>query len=56
MRMAPINLSAPKGLMEVNEEPLIERLIKQLMEAKIRDITIVVGFMKDSFERYYPLM
>ena len=30
MRMVPINTEMPKGLIEVNGEPLIERIIKQL--------------------------
>ena len=50
MRMVPINLSAPKALLEVNGERLIDRLITQLKEVGIDDITVVVGFMKDSFE------
>ena len=50
MRMVPINLSTPKGLLEVNGEPLIERQIRQLHEVGIRDITLVVGFMKEKFE------
>ena len=50
MRMVPINLSTPKALLEVNGEPLIERIIKQLHEAGVKDITIVVGFMKESFD------
>ena len=50
MRMAPINTTAPKALLEVNGERLIERLILQLKEVGIRDITVVVGFMKDEFE------
>ena len=50
MRMVPINFTTPKALVEVNGERLIERLIKQLHEAGITDITVVVGFMKDSFE------
>lgn len=50
MRMVPINLSCPKALLEVNGERLIERTIRQLKEAGIGDITVVVGFMKDSFE------
>lgn len=50
MRMVPINLTTPKALLEVNNEPLIERLIKQLHEAGVKDITIVVGFMKERFE------
>ena len=50
MRMVPINLSTSKALLEVNGERLIDRLIVQLQEAGINDITVVVGFMKDSFE------
>ena len=30
MRMVPINTETPKGLLEVNGEPLIERAIRQL--------------------------
>ena len=50
MRMVPINLTTPKALLEVNGEPLIERIIKQLHEAGVNDITIVVGFMKERFD------
>lgn len=50
MRMVPINLSTPKGLLEVHGQRLIDRLITQLHGAGITDITVVVGFMKDSFE------
>lgn len=50
MRMVPVNMSFPKALLEVNGERLIERLIRQLNEAGINDITVVVGFMKESFE------
>lgn len=50
MRMVPINTEVPKGLLEVKGEPLIERQIKQLLEIGIRDISIVVGFMKERYE------
>ena len=50
MRMVPINLSTPKALIEINGEVLIERVINHLHEAGITDITVVVGFMKESFE------
>jgi len=50
MRMVPINLTTPKALMEVNGERLIDRLINQLHEVDVNDITVVIGFMKDSFE------
>lgn len=50
MRMVPINLETPKGLLMVNGEPIIERLIKQLHEVGIHDIAVVVGFMKENYE------
>lgn len=50
MRMVPINMMSPKALLEVHGEPLIERQIRHLREAGIRDITIVVGFMKEAFD------
>ncbi len=50
MRMIPINTLCPKGLLMVKGELLIERIIRQLHEVNVRDITIVVGFMKEKFE------
>ena len=50
MRMVPINLESPKAFLEVKGEALIERQIRQLREAGITDITVVVGFMKEKFE------
>ena len=50
MRMVPINTQGPKALMEVNGEPLIERIIQQLHEVGLKKIYVVVGFMKDQFE------
>lgn len=50
MRMVPINTETPKGLIEVNSEPLIERIINQLHEVGIKEIHIVVGFMKERYE------
>lgn len=50
MRMVPINVETPKGLLEVNGEPLIERIIKQLHEVGITQIYVVVGFMKERYE------
>lgn len=50
MRMAPINVEEPKGLLEVRGEPLVERIICQLHEAGVWEIDIVVGFMKEKYE------
>ena len=50
LRMVPINTETPKGLLEVNGEPLIERLIRQIQEAGIQNIYVIVGFMKEQYE------
>ena len=50
MRMVPINLETPKAFLEIRGERLIERTIRQLHEAGIREIYVVVGFMKEQFE------
>lgn len=50
MRMVPINTQYPKGLLQVKSEPLIERLIRQLHQVNVRNIYVVVGFMKESYE------
>lgn len=42
--------NTPKALLEVKGEILIERIIKQLKEIDIKNIYIVVGFMKEKFE------
>ncbi len=50
MRMVPINTEVPKGLLEVDGEPLIERTIKYLHEAGVRNIYVIVGYMKEHYE------
>lgn len=50
LRMIPINMEIPKGLLEVQGEPLIERLIGQLKESGIHKIYIVTGFLKEYYE------
>ncbi len=48
-RFAPISYERPKGVLSVRGEVLIERQIRQLHEAGITDITVVVGYMKEQF-------
>ena len=48
-RFVPLSAETPKGLLEVKGEVLIERQIRQLREAGIDDITIVVGYKADKF-------
>lgn len=49
-RFVPLSSERPKGLLDVKGEILIERQIRQLIEAGISDITIVVGYKAEMFE------
>lgn len=48
-RFAPISYEKPKGVLKVRGEVLIERQIRQLREAGIDNITVVVGYKKEYF-------
>lgn len=49
-RCVPLTYETPKGLLAVKGTPMLERQIEQLLDKGIRDITIVVGYMKESFD------
>ena len=48
-RFAPFTYEKPKGLFIVRGEVLIERQINQLIEAGVKEIYIVLGYMKEKF-------
>ena len=48
-RFAPLSYERPKALIEVKGEILIERQIRQLKEAGINEIILVVGYQKEKF-------
>lgn len=48
-RFAPISYEKPKGLLTVRGEVLVERQIRQLKEAGIDDIILVLGYKKEEF-------
>ncbi|MCL2755981.1 MAG: NTP transferase domain-containing protein [Firmicutes bacterium] len=49
-RFAPITHNTPKALIKIKGVPIIERLIGQLHEKGIKEIIVVVGYMKEKFE------
>lgn len=49
LRSLPLSRIVPKGLYVVKGEALVERQIGQLMEAGIREIIVVVGYLKEQF-------
>lgn len=48
-RFVPLSYETPKSLLEVKGEILIERQIRQLKEAGVEDITVVVGYKAEKF-------
>ena len=55
--LAPFTYEKPKGLFVVKGEVLIERQIEQLIEAKVEEIYVVTGYMKEKYfylEQKYP--
>ena len=48
-RFAPISYERPKGTLKVRGEILVERQIRQLHEAGITNIALVVGYKKEYF-------
>ena len=48
-RFAPLSYEMPKALIPVRGEVLIEREIRQLKEAGVPEIILVVGYRKEQF-------
>ena len=49
-RFVPLSFETHKAMIKVNNEILIERQIKQLIEKGIKDIFVVTGYMPEQFE------
>lgn len=48
-RFEPVSYELPKGLIAVKGEVMTERLIRQLQEAGVREIVLVIGYMMEKF-------
>lgn len=48
-RFIPVSYELPKGLISVKGEVMIEREIRQLHEAGVQEIVVVVGYMMEKF-------
>ena len=56
-RMVPITLNTPKPMVKVNGKRIIETLLDAVVEADIKEIIIVVGYLSEQFElllKKYP--
>lgn len=50
-RMRPLTANRPKVLLPAGPEPLLARLLRQLAEASVRDVTIVTSYKADAIEK-----
>ena len=51
-RLRPLTKNRPKALIPVGNRPIIDYVIDALLEAGIRDITVVVGYRKEQVIRH----
>lgn len=49
-RLRPLTYTTPKPLINVLGKPMLERNIEYLIESNIKEIVIVVGYLKEKFE------
>jgi len=57
-RLRPITSSIPKTLVKVNEKPILQRMLDNLVEINIKEIVICVGYQSEKIavfcKKHYP--
>lgn len=52
-RLEPLTLEKPKGLLQIGNETILDRLVSQFQECGIKDILIVVGHQKEIIKQHF---
>jgi NDP-sugar pyrophosphorylase family protein len=52
-RMGELTNQVPKPMLEVRGQPILEHILRGLLDAGIRDFFIVTGFRAEVIERYF---
>ncbi|SIR73354.1 glucose-1-phosphate thymidylyltransferase [Haladaptatus litoreus] len=52
-RLRPLTKDKPKGLVEINDKPIITHCLEQLAKLGAEEFIIVVGYRKEDIIRYY---
>ena len=52
-RLYPVTLNKPKGLLEIGNSTILDRLICQFKKSGVSDILIVVGYQKESLISHF---
>lgn len=53
-RLRPLTLSAPKQMLPIAEQPMIERVLGQLARHGVDEAVLSLGYLPDAFMRAYP--
>ena len=53
-RIFELTKGLPKGLMEIQGEPLVGRIIRLLRQAGVNDITLVTGYREELYHTRFP--
>ena len=51
-RLRPLTDNLPKPLLTINGDALIERSVNILVDAGIKEVTVVVGYMRDKIQQH----
>ena len=51
-RLEPLTLDIPKAMVSIRGKPIIELIVEQLKEVGIKEITIIVNYLKDKVINY----
>ena len=53
-RLRPLTLTAPKQMLPIVEQPMIERVLAQLAKHGIDEAVLSLGYRPDAFINAYP--
>jgi UDP-N-acetylglucosamine diphosphorylase / glucose-1-phosphate thymidylyltransferase / UDP-N-acetylgalactosamine diphosphorylase / glucosamine-1-phosphate N-acetyltransferase / galactosamine-1-phosphate N-acetyltransferase len=52
-RLRPFTMSKPKGMIPVGNRPILEYIVEALVQNRVKDIVMVVGYRKDSILSHF---
>lgn len=52
-RLYPITEQIPKTMIQINGKPILQQIIEELKKSGIKDIAIVVNYLKESIMKYF---
>jgi len=53
IRMRPLTEDIPKAMLKIGSKPLLQRILENLQEARIKEVLLVVGYKKHVIEDFF---